>query len=76
MRIASVGTAFPKNYYSQEALSANLKQHWAQRHHNLEDDGVVGVRTLLKLNEQLGIDMTGEMARSRLEGDTPSGVLL
>ena len=36
MRIASVGTAFPKNYYSQEALSAHLKQHWAKRHHNLE----------------------------------------
>lgn len=36
MRIASVGTAFPKNYYSQEALSANLKQYWAKRHHNLE----------------------------------------
>ena len=36
MRIASVGTAFPKNYYSQEALSAALKEHWAKRHHNLE----------------------------------------
>ena len=36
MRIASVGTAFPKNYYSQEALSAHLKQHWAKRHHNLD----------------------------------------
>ena len=36
MRIASVGTAFPKNYYSQEALSAALKHHWAKRHHNLE----------------------------------------
>jgi alkylresorcinol/alkylpyrone synthase len=36
MKIASVGTAFPKNYYSQEALSAALKQHWAERHHNLE----------------------------------------
>ncbi len=36
MKIASVGTAFPKNYYSQEALSAALKKHWAERHHNLE----------------------------------------
>lgn len=36
MKIASVGTAFPKNYYSQEALSAALKEHWAKRHHNLE----------------------------------------
>ena len=36
MRIASVGTAFPDNYYSQEALSAALKAHWSKRHHNLE----------------------------------------
>lgn len=35
MKIASVGTAFPKNYYSQEALSAALKEHWAERHYNL-----------------------------------------
>lgn len=36
MKIASVGTAFPRNYYSQEALSAALKDHWAERHYNLE----------------------------------------
>jgi general secretion pathway protein A len=37
-----------------------------QRSHELEDDGVVGVRTLLKLNELLDIDATAASARSRL----------
>lgn len=36
MRIASVGRAFPKNYYSQSALSEALKKHWAKRHFNLD----------------------------------------
>ena len=63
MRIASVGTAFPKNYYSQEALSANLKQHWAKRHHNLErldqlhQNVLVGGRHLaLPIDEYLKLD--------------------
>lgn len=63
MRIASVGTAFPKNYYSQEALSANLKQYWAKRHHNLErldqlhQNVLVGGRHLaLPIDEYLKLD--------------------
>ena len=63
MRIASVGTAFPKNYYSQEALSANLKQHWAKRHHNLErldqlhQNVLVGGRHLaLPIDEYMKLD--------------------
>jgi alkylresorcinol/alkylpyrone synthase len=63
MRIASVGTAFPKNYYSQEALSASLKQHWAKRHHNLErldqlhKNVLVGGRHLaLPMDEYLKLD--------------------
>ncbi|GMR22786.1 MAG: 3-oxoacyl-[acyl-carrier-protein] synthase III C-terminal domain-containing protein [Acidobacteriota bacterium] len=63
MRIASVGTAFPKNYYSQEALSANLKQFWAKRHHNLErldqlhQNVLVGGRHLaLPIEEYLKLD--------------------
>ena len=57
------GTAFPKNYYSQEALSANLKQHWAKRHHNLErldqlhQNVLVGGRYLaLPIDEYLKLD--------------------
>ena len=38
-----------------------------QQDNQLEADGVVGVRTLLKLNEQLDIDSTRSLARSRLE---------
>jgi general secretion pathway protein A len=38
-----------------------------QKEHKLEADGVIGVRTLLKLNEQLGIDLTAQAARARLE---------
>ncbi len=63
MRIASVGTAFPKNYYSQEALSANLKKYWAKRHHNLErldqlhQNVLVGGRHLaLPIDEYLKLD--------------------
>ena len=63
MRIASVGTASPKNYYSQEALSANLKQHWAKRHHNLErvdqlhQNVLVGGRHLaLPIDEYMTLD--------------------
>jgi general secretion pathway protein A len=38
-----------------------------QKQHVLIDDGMVGVQTLLKLNEQLGIDVTAQQARMRLE---------
>jgi general secretion pathway protein A len=37
-----------------------------QLEQNLEDDGVVGVQTLLALNEQVGIDTTAAKARSQL----------
>ncbi len=38
-----------------------------QQQNGLADDGVVGVQTLLKLNEQLGIDVTAAQARQRLQ---------
>jgi general secretion pathway protein A len=38
-----------------------------QRNNGLVDDGVVGVQTLLKLNEQLGIDITAAQARQQLQ---------
>ena len=41
-----------------------------QRAHSLDDDGVVGVQTLLRLNEQLGIDATAAQARSQLQDDS------
>jgi len=40
-----------------------------QQHNGLVDDGVVGEQTLLKLNEQLGIDMTAAQAREQLRAD-------
>ena len=46
-----------------------------QRQHGLEADGVVGVKTLLKLNEQLGIDITSARARLRLERGAEEVVL-
>jgi general secretion pathway protein A len=38
-----------------------------QQQNGLTDDGVVGVQTLLKLNEQTGVDVTAEQARQALE---------
>jgi general secretion pathway protein A len=37
-----------------------------QLEHKLDADGVVGVQTLLRLNEQLGIDTTAADARNQL----------
>ena len=34
MNIASVGSAFPKNYYPQAVLSAALKKYWDGRLNN------------------------------------------
>ena len=41
-----------------------------QLEHNLEDDGVVGVYTLLALNEQVGIDTTAAQARIQLQRES------
>lgn len=38
-----------------------------QRQNALADDGVVGVQTLLKLNERLGVDVTAARARQQLQ---------
>lgn len=46
-----------------------------QQQNGLADDGVVGVQTLLKLNEQLGIDVTAARARQQLErATTPQAI--
>lgn len=34
MRIASVASAFPRNYYTQEQIAAALKRHWKSRIEN------------------------------------------
>ena len=44
-----------------------------QRENALNDDGVVGVQTLLKLNEALGIDDNAAAARQRLQSASDKG---
>ncbi|MCB1687641.1 MAG: AAA family ATPase [Halioglobus sp.] len=41
-----------------------------QQQNGLIDDGVVGEQTLLKLNAQLGVDITAAGARKRLQADS------
>jgi alkylresorcinol/alkylpyrone synthase len=36
MRIIGAGTAFPPHYYDQETLIAAFREHWAERHFNLD----------------------------------------
>jgi general secretion pathway protein A len=50
-----------------DALRARVRLF--QSSNGLASDGVIGERTLLKLNEQLGIDPTAESARERLLTD-------
>ena len=45
-----------------------------QQQNTLIDDGVVGVQTLLKLNEQLAIDVTAAQARQRLQAAAGNGL--
>jgi general secretion pathway protein A len=54
---------------ANEQFNAALEQRVRlfQRQHALEDDGVVGVRTLLKLNELLGVDLTSAAALQQLQ---------
>jgi alkylresorcinol/alkylpyrone synthase len=36
MRIAGVGSSFPRHYYSQQQIAAALKRHWSERLENPE----------------------------------------
>ncbi len=72
--VAQVAALFARLDGQQRALAgqrfnAALQQRVRlfQREHKLDDDGVVGVQTLLRLNEQLGIDTTVAAARSQLQ---------
>jgi general secretion pathway protein A len=45
-----------------------------QQQNTLVDDGVVGVQTLLKLNEQLAIDVNAAQARQQLQAAAENGL--
>jgi general secretion pathway protein A len=73
--VAAVAQLFARLDGEAQALTgpqfnAKLQQRVRlfQLDHGLDDDGVVGVQTLLKLNEQLGIDATAASARQALQG--------
>ena len=57
---------------AQERFNRALDQRVRlfQRNNGLADDGVVGERTLLKLNEQLSVDVTASQARQRLQAQS------
>jgi general secretion pathway protein A len=57
---------------AQERFNRALDQRVRlfQRDNGLADDGVVGERTLLKLNEQLSVDVTASQARQRLQAQS------
>lgn len=72
--VARVAELFARLDGQQRALAgsqfnAALQQRVRlfQLEHKLDDDGVVGVQTLLRLNEQLGIDTTAVGARNQLQ---------
>jgi len=72
--VTQVALLFSQLDGQQEALAdrdfnAALKQRVIlfQRQHGLEDDGVVGMQTLLKLNELLGIDVNNVQAIRALQ---------
>lgn len=73
--VAEIAKMFSQLDGRNEALStgrfnSRLKERVVlfQKQHQLEADGVIGVRTLLKLNAQLGIDLTAQAARTSLDG--------
>lgn len=67
MKIASVGTAFPKHYYSQQTLTAALEFHWGDRLENPDmlrrlhaRTGVDGRYLCLPIEQYPGIDTFGK----------------
>lgn len=71
--VAQVAALFARLDGQPQALAGNrfspaleTRVRLFQREHALEDDAVVGLQTLLKLNEALGIDPTAKAARSLL----------
>ena len=72
--VAEVASLFARLDGQEKSLSgdtfnAALKQRVVlfQRQYDLEDDGVVGMKTLLKLNELLSVDVSNAQAESLLQ---------
>lgn len=72
--VAEVASLFARLDGQEKSLTGDtfnsaLKQRVVlfQRQYGLEDDGVVGMKTLLKLNELLGVDVSNEQAVSLLQ---------
>jgi general secretion pathway protein A len=80
--VAEVANLFARldgqdNSLTGATFNAALKQRVVlfQRQYALEDDGVVGMKTLLKLNELLGVDVSNEQAVNLLQsGLSAAGV--
>jgi general secretion pathway protein A len=73
--VARVASLFARLDGQPQALAGTLfnpaletRVRLFQRKHALEEDGVVGIQTLLKLNETLGIDPTSAAALDLLAG--------
>ncbi|MCP4808166.1 MAG: type III polyketide synthase [Proteobacteria bacterium] len=67
MQIASVGAAFPPNFYDQDQLIAAFREHWGKRHKNLDRieklhrNVLVGGRHLaLPMEEYDGLERWGQ----------------
>ena len=67
MRIAAVGAAFPSHYYDQDTLLAAFREHWSERHYNLDRlerlhrNVLVGGRHLaLPMEEYAALDTFGK----------------
>jgi len=67
VRIAGVGAAFPRHYYDQDALLAAFREHWSERHYNLDRldrlhrNVLVGGRHLaLPMEDYVALDTFGK----------------
>ena len=79
--VARVAALFAQLDGQQQALAGNrfspgleMRVRMFQQQYGLAADGVVGLQTLLKLNEALGIDPTAEAARKLLDASVARGV--
>ena len=78
--VAAVAELFANLDGQDQALARNqftaalqTRVRLFQREHGLDDDGVVGLQTLLKLNEAVGVDLSAASARTMLSAGTAAG---